>query len=181
MAKDGNDDDAKKKGGKGKLVIGLVLVLAIAGGAFMFLGKGKESQAAPLPPCPLPEGTTTTVAPPTNCVLPPEPEKGGVAQLDPTTISLSGGGLARVAVALQLSAGVDTALFVEEHEGARALDLTVSVLSSKTGAELAPGEPRDAVKAELAEAVRAAYTEGTGVDTVTTVLEVYFTEFVLQA
>lgn len=184
MAKDGGEKtegDAKaKKGGKGKLIIGLVLVIVIGGGAFMFLGQGKKSDAAELPPCPFPQGTTTTIAPPTDCELPPPPEEGPVAQMAPITLSLADGGMVRVAVALQLAAGGDAKLFAEENEGAKALDQTVAVLSTKTAAELAPGEPRDHVKEELSEHVVEAYTKGTGASATKAVLEVYFTEFVLQ-
>jgi len=184
VAKDGNEkttDGAKaKKGGKGKLVIGLVLVIAIGGGAFLFLGKGKESEAAELPPCPFPQGTTTTIAPPTDCELPPPPDEGPVAQLDAVTMSLADGGLARVAVALRLGASVNAEEFEAEHEGAKALDITVDVLSSKTAAQLAPGAPRDEAKEELSSKVVEAYTKGSGPKAVREVLEVYFTEFVLQ-
>lgn len=177
MAEESTEAPAKaKKGGKGKLIVGLVAVVALAAGAYVFLGKGNDSGAAvKLPPCPETPalGPTSSTTAPVACRPKPEPAKGGVLQMDPVTVSLADGSLVKVAIGVQLGTG-DVTKMTEEHAGAAALDATVTVLSQKTAEGLAPGEARDKAKEEVSERAVASYEPGE-------VLGVYFTEFVLQA
>jgi len=175
-------EEGKKKGGKGKLII-IVLVLVIAGGAaYMFLG-GSDSGAAKLPPCkeeadPMAPTTSTakgatTTAP--QCEAKPVPKKGAVIQAEPVTLTLKDGSLLKVGIAVQLGEAADPKLMAEEHGEAAAVNVAMSVLSSKAADELAPGEPRQKVQDEISAKVREGYYEPE------VVLGVYFTsDFVLQ-
>jgi flagellar FliL protein len=100
---------------------------------------------------------------------PAEPELGEVVPLDPITMNLADGRLLKVGLALQLPAEP-----ASDHEvnGSVALDEAISFLGGHTYAQLAPPAARQEAKAELSHRVAERYHDE--------VLEVYFTEFVMQ-
>ena len=97
------------------------------------------------------------------------PVAGEVLPLEPITMNLADGRLLKVGLALQLAEGAGT-----EHpvSGSVALDEAISFLGAHTMAQLTPPEARQKAKAELSERVAERYHSE--------VLEVYFTEFVMQ-
>jgi flagellar FliL protein len=99
---------------------------------------------------------------------PPAPPKpGAVVALTSITMNLSGGHFLKFGLALQA-----TAKTKEPPDGSKALDLAINELSNRSVAELSSNKARDAIKAELKEKVVEAY-EGE-------VMDIYFTEFVMQ-
>jgi len=100
---------------------------------------------------------------------PAEPELGEVVALEPITMNLADGRLLKVGLALQLP--LEPA---SEHEvsGSVALDEAIAFLGEHTYAQLAAPAARQEAKAELSHRVAERYHED--------VLEVYFTEFVMQ-
>lgn len=99
----------------------------------------------------------------------PKAEPGEVVALEPITMNLADGRLLKVGLALQLPlepAGE------EEVTGSVALDEAIAFLGEHTYAQLAQPAARQAAKKELSHRVAKRYHEG--------VLEVYFTEFVMQ-
>ena len=96
-------------------------------------------------------------------------ELGEVVPLDPITMNLADGRLLKVGLALQLP--LEPA---SEHEvnGSVALDEAIAFLGNHTYAQLAAPAERQKAKAELSHRVAKRYHED--------VLEVYFTEFVMQ-
>jgi flagellar FliL protein len=98
-----------------------------------------------------------------------EPVPGEVVALEPITMNLADGRLLKVGLALQLpleSSGHG------ELNGSVALDEAISFLGEHTYAQLAVPEGRQKAKAELSKRVYERYHHE--------VLEVYFTEFVMQ-
>lgn len=161
MASKKKKDDAaeEKGGGKGKKIgIGAVLaiVLFVAGGKVMGGGSAPAGAAAP----------TTTVP-------------GPVIALNSMTLNLADGHLLKVGVALQTSSeagggGEGSAPAKDDPTKgyAKALDIIISDLGSKTMDELAKPAGKTAAKEELAKELGEAYEgEITGV---------YFHEFVMQ-
>jgi flagellar protein FliL len=98
---------------------------------------------------------------------PPPPEPGIVVQLDPIYINLTDSHYLKLGLALQASAAAP-----KELEGAKALDLAIDTFSGKTMAELGSSKTRGELKETLVTGLEEAY-EGE-------VLDVYFTEFVMQ-
>ncbi len=98
-----------------------------------------------------------------------EPELGEVVALEPITMNLADGRLLKVGLALQLPKEPKS-----EHEvtGSVALDEAISFLGEHTYAQLAAPAARQEAKKELSHKVAKRYHEE--------VLEVYFTEFVMQ-
>lgn len=96
-----------------------------------------------------------------------KPVPGAVLKMDAITVNLSGGHYLKIMVALQ-----GTTKASEELDGSKALDLVVDEFSYKTVEELASNKAREKVKAQLVKEVVEAY-EGE-------VMDVYFTEFVMQ-
>ena len=98
-----------------------------------------------------------------------EPVAGEVVPLEAITMNLADGRLLKVGIALQLVEGAG-----EEHpiSGSIALDETITFLGEHTYAQLAVPEARAKAKAELSARVAERYHSQ--------VLEVYFTEFVMQ-
>lgn len=161
VAKDGDGDLAGKKGKKGakdgapkskkKLII-LVAVFAVAGAAYLFVLKPKPA-------------------------APTEPVPGAVVKLDPLTLNLEGGHYLKLSMALQFTeaasgGGGGHGGGAEEPDGSQALDLAIAQLSNKKIAELNSAAARDKAKAHLLEAVAEAYHHD--------VMDIYFTEFVMQ-
>jgi flagellar FliL protein len=100
-----------------------------------------------------------------------EPVPGEVVALEPITMNLADGRLLKVGLALQLpleSGGGHGG----ELNGSVALDEAISFLGEHTYAQLAVPEGRQKAKAELSKRVYERYHHE--------VLEVYFTEFVMQ-
>ena len=100
---------------------------------------------------------------------PKEVELGEVVALEPITMNLADGRLLKVGLALQLPKEPASE---EEVTGSVALDEAIAFLGEHTYAQLAAPAARQEAKKELSERVAKRYHEG--------VLEVYFTEFVMQ-
>ncbi|MFC5997318.1 flagellar basal body-associated protein FliL [Quadrisphaera sp. GCM10027208] len=100
------------------------------------------------------------------------PQPGAVTTLEPITLNLADGRLLKVGLALQLplSEGGDEA--EAEVNGAVALDQAITYFSGKTYDELIGTDGRQAAKAELSAQVAERYHGE--------VLEVYFTQFLMQ-
>jgi flagellar basal body-associated protein FliL len=119
-------------------------------------------------------GTPTTVAvtPTTTKVIDPLTERGPVLSMDPITVNLADGHYLKIGLALQLKLGGDAVLAKTDGLGAKALDLAIAEISTKTMAELGK------------EPVRTAMKEKLGVETCHSydgeVLTVFFTDFVMQ-
>jgi flagellar FliL protein len=96
-----------------------------------------------------------------------KPKPGEVVALEPISVNLAGGHYLKVGVALQV-----VEVPVHEPEGSRALDIAIDLLSGRDMAELASTEERQMVKSELVERISEAYHGD--------VMDVYFTEFVMQ-
>ena len=96
------------------------------------------------------------------------PKAGEVLELEPITMNLADGRLLKVGLALQKVYEPKT----YELSGSKALDEAITFLGNHTYAQLAVPAGREAAKAELSKRVSERY-EGD-------VLEVYFTEFVMQ-
>lgn len=95
-----------------------------------------------------------------------EPKPGEVVTLEPVQVNLADGHFLRVGIALQLT---DDA---HDLDGARALDTTISLFSGRTTEELTTGRTRERLKQALLERLQALYEHD--------VMDVYFTEFVMQ-
>jgi flagellar FliL protein len=98
---------------------------------------------------------------------PVKPEPGAVVALDAVTINLADGHFLKIKLALQATAEAH-----EEPDGSKALDAAITYFSDMKMAELSSAAGRKKAKHELVEQVSAAY-EGE-------VMDVYFTEFVMQ-
>jgi flagellar FliL protein len=97
------------------------------------------------------------------------PEAGEVLSLEPITMNLADGRLLKVGLALQVVAEPSSG---EEVTGAVALDEAIAYLGGRTYDELVAPQARQAAKQELSKRVAARYHDD--------VIEVYFTEFVMQ-
>lgn len=97
------------------------------------------------------------------------PEPGEVLSLEPITMNLADGRLLKVGLALQVVASPSSG---HEVTGAVALDEAIAYLGGRTYAELVSPAARQAAKDELSKRVAVRYHHD--------VLEVYFTEFVMQ-
>ena len=97
----------------------------------------------------------------------PKPTPGKVIPLEAITVNLAGGHYLKIHLALQATAAAGETL-----DGSQALDLTVAQFSDQTMAELASAEGRKKAKEKLLTAVEKAYEEK--------VMDIYFTEFVMQ-
>jgi flagellar FliL protein len=91
---------------------------------------------------------------------------GEVLALEPITMNLADGRLLKVGLALQLPEGA------HEISGSVALDEAISFLGAHSYAQLAPPAARQKAKQELSHRVAERYHGE--------VMEVYFTEFVMQ-
>lgn len=98
---------------------------------------------------------------------PAKPEAGAVLRLEPINVNLAEGHYLKLGLALQLTADVS-----ETPDGSKALDLAIDTFSNQAMAELGSNEARTAVKADLLERISKAYDGD--------VMDVYFTEFVMQ-
>src|SRR2546423_782225 len=98
---------------------------------------------------------------------PKPPEPGKVVPLDAVTMNLAEGHFLKLKLSLQATADA-----AEAPDGSKALDIAIDQFSNRTVGELSSNAARDAAKAELRKKVSEAY-EGE-------VMDVYFTEFVMQ-
>ncbi len=143
--------EAPKGGGTKKLVMMVVPVLLVLVAAWYFvLGPGSGGSEAEEKP---------------------EVELGEVVALEPITMNLADGRLLKVGLALQLPLEPPAGAH-GEVSGSVALDETIAFLGEHTYAQLAAPAGRQEAKKELSHRVAERYHEG--------VLEVYFTEFVMQ-
>ena len=158
-------DGAGKKKGKSNLVPAIVLAVGLLGGGYFMSGGGggKAASAAA-------EGGSTTST--------TKVEHGEVVKLDSITLNLADGRFVKLGMALAFAkdaggggghGGGDAAF---QGESAIALDLAISTLGDKTYAALAAPGGREHAKDELTEKVKKATHEE--------VVEIYFTEFVMQ-
>jgi flagellar protein FliL len=97
----------------------------------------------------------------------PEPEAGVVVVMDAVTVNLKDGHYLKIKLALQATADV-----AHEPEGSKALDLAIDQFSEYEMGELSTTEGRHKAKEELREHVKEAYHGD--------IMDVYFTEFVMQ-
>lgn len=96
-----------------------------------------------------------------------KPVEGAVVALDAVTINLQEGHFLKVRIALQATEDAG-----EEVDGSKALDILISQFSNQSVAELSSNEAREAAKKQLQTKIYKAYDKK--------VMEVYFTEFVMQ-
>lgn len=102
----------------------------------------------------------------------PPPEPGEVLALEPITLNLADGHFLKLGLALQFTAsggghGGGAAL-----DGSHALDLAIDHLSNREVTELNSAPARNKAKEELTHSIEEAYHHQ--------VMDVYFTEFVMQ-
>jgi flagellar FliL protein len=159
-------DTEEAGGGKKKKVIAGGLVLVIAAAAWFFLLRS-PSAATPVDAKPVP---------------------GAVVALDPITINLAGGHFLRVGLGLQVaegeslagaaggshggeSAATATADGDVKAHGAKALDAAIDVFSGKSVTQLS-GTGRSKAREQLVKTLQTSYHGA--------VMDVYFTEFVMQ-
>lgn len=153
------DKGKKDKGGKSNLVPAIVLAVGIAAGGYFMGGSG--SDAAPV---------ATTAA--------PDVVEGPLLGVEPMTVNLAGGRYLRLGVSIQLSDAYEDAVEGEEgetfphHDASRVQDLLISTLGGRDGGGLSTADGRDEVKEELRAHLNEVFDGA--------VMEVYFTEFVIQ-
>ena len=139
------------KGGKNKLVvIAVPVLLALVAAWYFVLGPGSGGSSAE--------------------EKPKKVEQGEVVALEPITMNLADGRLLKVGLALQLPK--EPADDHGEVSGSVALDEAIAFLGEHTYDQLAAPAARQKAKHELSKRVYERYHHG--------VLEVYFTEFVMQ-
>ena len=145
---------ATAKGGRKKLVMIVVpVLLAVVGAWYFVLGPGSGGSEAE--------------------EKPKEPELGEVVALEPITMNLADGRLLKVGLALQLPLEPPAGGGGHgEFSGSVALDEAIAFLGEHTYDQLAAPAARQAAKKELSKRVNERYHHA--------VLEVYFTEFVMQ-
>jgi flagellar FliL protein len=98
---------------------------------------------------------------------PVKPVPGAVVPLDSISLNLAESHFLKVGIALQTVKGAPATL-----DGSQALDLAISEFSGKTMAELSVPAKRQADKEEYLKALQKAYKDQ--------IMDVYFTEFVMQ-
>ena len=98
---------------------------------------------------------------------PKPPVPGKVVPLEAVTMNLAEGHFLKLKLSLQA-----TAKAAEAPDGSKAMDIAIEQFSNRTVAELSSNAAREQAKAELRKRVNEAY-EGD-------VMDVYFTEFVMQ-
>lgn len=152
--KKGKKAKKDKGGGKSNLVPAIVLAIGMMVAGY-FLGPGSATNSAEAA-----GPTTTTTVPP-----------GMIAKVEPININLADGHFLRVGMGLQLIEGLEAKEF-EEGLSAKATDIAIELLGGSDMAEISTPEGREHVKEKLKEHLKEAY-EGE-------VLDVYFTDFVMQ-
>ena len=97
-----------------------------------------------------------------------KPEAGAVVKLDAININLAGGHYLKLGLALQATKAAGE----EAPEGSQVLDSAIALFTNRTMADLSTEASRDKAKAELAADAAKQYPDK--------VMDVYFTEFVMQ-
>lgn len=105
---------------------------------------------------------------PTDAGAQAKPEPGVVVPLDAITINLAEGHYLKVKLSLQATAEAGE----EEIDGSKALDTAIAYFSNRKIAELSSTAGRENAKHALVERIGEAY-EGH-------IMDIYFTEFVMQ-
>jgi len=159
--KKGKKKGKKEKGGKSNLVPAIVLAVGIAAGGY-FMG-----------------GSSAPAAPAAAAEVEPEIVEGPLLGVEAMTVNLADGHYLRVAVSLQLTdqyEGAEVGEHGEEllshHDDTRIRDSLISLLGGRPASELASAEGRDHARDELHEAANGLLDDA--------VMEIYFTEFVIQ-
>jgi flagellar basal body-associated protein FliL len=177
---DVEESTPKKKrklgGGRSNLIPALVVAAGLVGGGAL-VGKQVHGSAAATPAA---ATAVTKPGDPKDCQAwdaRQQPKPGAVSKLDAVSINLaddrSGGKhYAKVGIALQLSSSVDAKKFDTDNQAYRALDVVNSVVANRSVDEFATPQARQAIKAKITDQVRPLYD--------CTVLEVLFTDFVMQ-
>jgi flagellar FliL protein len=98
---------------------------------------------------------------------PPKPKPGAVLKLDAINVNLADSHYLKVGLALQTTTSASP-----DIDGSQALDIAISQLSGRTMGDLAAPAKREKAKEALVKAVSEAY-DGE-------IMDVYFTEFVMQ-
>jgi flagellar basal body-associated protein FliL len=188
------DEEEEAKGGKKKIIIiGVVLAVGLFGAKTFLMKPPTAAQAAAAKAqaeqdlknlcarqnevegadAKKETATTTTVA---GTVASPEvdphTERGGVLEMEPLTVNLADGHYLKIGIALQLDKATLVETAKDEGLGAKALDMAIASLSTKTMDQLSEATVRDELKHDLGVDACMAY-EGE-------VLTVYFTNFVMQ-
>ena len=162
-----DDDDKSDKGdakaakGKSNLVPAIVLAVGLAVGGY-FMGGSSDS---------------TTAAADANAPAADAPVPGLIATMDPLSVNLADGHFLKVGVALVLAEGIEPAEF-SKGEIAKAKDMLIDRLGGAKMDSLTSPEGRKALKEELTNKAKEIYTDPETKQP--TVLEVYFTDFVMQ-
>jgi flagellar FliL protein len=98
---------------------------------------------------------------------PVKPVKGAVLKLDSVSLNLAGGHFLKLGIALQ-----ETKKAAADFDGSQATDLAISQFSGMTMEDLAVPAKREAAKEAYLAKVEKAYPDE--------VMDVYFTDFVMQ-
>jgi flagellar protein FliL len=159
-AKKGKKKGKKEKGGKSNLVPAVVLAVGIAAGGYFMGGSG---------------GAEPAVAE----AVEPEIVEGPLLGVEALTVNLADGHYLRVAVSLQLTdqyedveVGEHGEELLSHHDDTRIRDVLISLLGGRDASELSSAEGRDHARHELHEAANGLLDDA--------VMEIYFTEFVIQ-
>jgi flagellar FliL protein len=147
----GTEEEPKKSKKKLIMIVAIVLVLVGGGGGAYYFFVASKDKAVP------------------------EPVAGIVVPLEPITVNLADGHYLKISIALQAT----TAAGEEPPDGSKALDLVISDFSNLTVAHLSTNETREAAKEKLSKQIEKAYVSKE-LDGQTTVMGIYFTEFVIQ-
>lgn len=159
-AKEGSGKDGKDKKGKSSLLPAVIIAVGLLGAGYFVGGKGGGGGAPAQAHETAAEKTTTTEAHP----------EGEVIKLEAITLNLADGRFLKVGLALQLAEGA-SAEKLEGHAPV-ALDEAISLLGDRTYAQLSAPGGRAQAKKELTERVEKRFAGK--------VVDVYFTEFVMQ-
>ena len=151
MAKKKSDSEDGEKGSRLRIVVVVLAVLLVAAGVYMYLGNGSAEA---------PEGEQPVAV--------AAVDKGEVIKLEPIFINLKNERFLKVGLALQTTLTGDDA----ELDGSIALDAAIEVFSNKDLEQLVSESGR----AQLKEALLTLVTEKYGAQ----VIDIYFTEFVMQ-
>ncbi len=147
------DENAGKAAAKKKKLIMGVAALGLVGGGYYQFGMSGDPAAHAAP----------------------APEPGPVLKLDPINVNLADGHFLKVGVALQ------TVLDEGGHgepDGSKALDIMIANLSNRSITELQSNANREKVKADLKKKIVKAYVDPHTKHS--TMMDLYFTEFVMQ-
>ena len=151
MAKKKSDSEDGEKGSRLRIVVVVMAILLVAAGVYMYLGNGSSDAPAGAQP-----------------VVVAAIDKGEVIKLEPIFINLKDDRFLKVGLALQTTLTGDDV----ELDGSMALDAAIEVFSNKDLEQLVSESGR----AQLKEALLTLVTEKYGAQ----VIDIYFTEFVMQ-